>query len=220
MLFILLDNNIMLLIFENEKQLEIPNEYFTNDIVLQGFIHDFPGTGSIPFPIYSLEEAQIYYDYVINGNCKCTMTILKISETLCNDYIKGKIRHELLPYLSVKDIVRNDYQDIVFYLSEEEKLERLEYLWACCEINNIPLLKLLKLTIEDIRSQDNWTLKYASENGHIEVVKYLCKTYGLTIQDIQSDDNKALQLASKNGHLEVVKYFCETLKLTIEDIRS
>src|SRR6056297_3836361 len=121
----------MLLTFENEEQLEIPNEHFTNDIVLQGFIQDFPETESIPFPIYTLEEAQIYYDFVMSGICKCTMTVQKIAETLCNDYIKGKIRHELLPRLSVKDIVRNDYQDIVFYLNKEEKLDRLEYLWEC-----------------------------------------------------------------------------------------
>ena len=173
----------MLLIFENEKQLDIADEYLIRDIVLQGFIHDFPGTGSIPFPIYSLKEAQIYYNYVMNGNCKCTMTIQKIAETLCNDYIKGKIRHELLPHLSVKDIVRNDYQDIVFYLSEEEKLERLEYLWACCEINNIPLLKLLKLTIEDIRSEDNYALKWASHHCHKKMVKYFYETYGVKIDN-------------------------------------
>src|SRR6056297_439706 len=98
------------------------------------------------------------------------MTVLKIAETLCNDYIKGKIRHKLLPHLSVEEIVRNDYQDIVFYLMEEEKLERLEYLNASCKIGNLPILKLLKSTIENIRSGNNWALRSASENGHIEVV--------------------------------------------------
>src|SRR6056297_911017 len=182
----------MYLTFENDEQLEIANKFFTNDIVLQGFIQDFPDTESIPFPIYTLEEAQIYYDYVMNGNCKCTMTIQKIAETLCNDYIKGKIRHELLPHLSVKDIVRNNYQDIVFYFSEEEKLERLEYLCQCCKVGNLPIIRLLKLAIEDIRSEDNWALKLASGYGHIEVVKYLCETYKLRIEDIRSYDNWAL----------------------------
>src|SRR6056297_2773939 len=121
----------MFLIFENGEQLDIANEFLTYDVVLQGFIQDFTGTESIPFPIYSLEEAKIYYDFVMSGICKCTMTIQKIAETLCNDYIKGKIRHQLLPHLSVEDIVRNDYQDIVFYLNKEEKLDRLEYLWEC-----------------------------------------------------------------------------------------
>ena len=83
----------MLLSFENGDQLNIPNQYLTHDIVLQGFIQDFPETRSIPFPIYSLKEAQIYYYYVKNGICKCTLTVQKIAETLCNDYIKGKIRH-------------------------------------------------------------------------------------------------------------------------------
>src|SRR6056297_4056471 len=103
--FILLNNNIMFLIFENDEQLEIADKFLTYDIVLQGFIQDFPDSTSIPFPIYSLEETKIYYDYVMSGICKCTMTVQKIAETLCNDYIKGKIRHELLQSLSENNIV-------------------------------------------------------------------------------------------------------------------
>src|SRR6056297_2728964 len=163
----------MLLTFENDEQLEIADKFFIYDIVLQGFIRDFPGSTSIPFPIYSLEETKIYYDYVMSGICKCTMTVQKIAETLCNDYIKGKIRHELLPHLSVEDIVRNNYQEIIFYLNEEEKLNRLEYLNKCCKIGNLPIIKLLKLTSEDVRSRHNWALVWASGNGHIKVVKYL-----------------------------------------------
>src|SRR6056297_3143255 len=134
------------------------------------------------------------------------MIVQKIAETLCNDNLKGKIRHELLPHLSVEDIVRNDYQDIVFYLMEEEKLERSKYLYTCCEIGHLPILKILKFSSEDVRSDDNYALTCASENGHIEVVKYLCEIYGLTIEDIRSQDNYALRLASCYGHIEVVKY--------------
>src|SRR6056297_2162609 len=210
----------MLLTFENDEQLEIADKFFIYDIVLQGFIRDFPGSKSIPYPIYSLEETKIYNDYVMSGICKCTMTVQKIAETLCNDFIKGKIRHELLPHLSVEDIVRNNYQDIIFYFNEEEKLDRLEYLWVCCEVGNLPILKLLKFTSKDIRSEDNKALIWASDNGHIEVVKYLCETYGLTIEDIRSLDNEALRRASEEGHIEVVKYLYETYLLTFEDIRS
>ena len=205
----------MLLTFENGEQLDIPNEHFIHDVVLQGFIQDFPGTESIPFPIYTLEEAQIYYDDVMNGHRKCTMTVQKIAETLCNDFIKGKIRNELLPHLSVQDIVRNNYQEIIFYLKEEEKLDRLEYLFEGCKVGNLPILKLLKITSEDIRSDDNYALRWASENGHFEVVKYLCETYQLTIEDIRSENNYALRWASLNGYFEVVKYLCETYSLTI-----
>src|SRR6056297_3601456 len=152
----------MLLTFENDEQLEIADKYFTHDVVLQGFIQDFPGSTSIPFPIYSLEETQIYYDYVMSGICKCTMTVQKIAETLCNDYIKGKIRHELLPSLSENNIVRNNYQDIIFYFNKEEKLERSKYLHACCKIGHLQILKILKFTSEDIRSLNNWALIFAS----------------------------------------------------------
>ena len=54
----------------------------------------------------------------------------------------------------------------------------------------------------NVKADNNWTLRYASENGHLEVVKYLVSQEA----DIQANNNWAVQLASRNGHLEVVKY--------------
>ena len=50
---------------------------------------------------------------------------------------------------------------------------------------------------------DNYVIRYASDNGHLEIVKYLSTLPGV---DPSADDNEAIRYASWNGHLEVVKY--------------
>ena len=49
----------------------------------------------------------------------------------------------------------------------------------------------------------NGVLIWASENGHLEVVKYLVEKRGA---DVITNNDGAVQWASENGHLEVVKY--------------
>jgi len=51
----------------------------------------------------------------------------------------------------------------------------------------------------------NSTFRWASSNGHLEVVKFLVEKGA----DIHADDNYAFCWASKNGHLEVVKFLVE-----------
>lgn len=57
----------------------------------------------------------------------------------------------------------------------------------------------------DIHAEDDNALKWASEKGHLDVVKYLVK-HG---SDINAEHNYALVHASQNGHLDVVKYLVE-----------
>jgi hypothetical protein len=66
-------------------------------------------------------------------------------------------------------------------------------------------VKVLKELIEygcDPTAFNNYAIRLAAENGHLEVVKYL---YSIGC-DPTVDDNYAILLAAKNGHLEVVKY--------------
>ena len=46
------------------------------------------------------------------------------------------------------------------------------------------------------------SVRYASYNGHLDVVKYLVSQGA----DIRADNDEAVRWASFNGHLEVVKY--------------
>ena len=60
----------------------------------------------------------------------------------------------------------------------------------------------------NIHGQSDYALRYASENGHLDVVKYLVefKPDGANIH-AQNDD--ALRWASNNDHLDIVKYLVE-----------
>ena len=56
----------------------------------------------------------------------------------------------------------------------------------------------------DPKACDIQAIRWASKNGHLEVVKYLAsKEVGC---DPKANDNMAIRWASENGHLEVVKY--------------
>ena len=59
--------------------------------------------------------------------------------------------------------------------------------------------------IKDVPSAyNNTAIRWASYNGHLEVVKYLMSLPGNI--DPSADNNYAIRWASRNGHLEVVKY--------------
>ena len=57
----------------------------------------------------------------------------------------------------------------------------------------------------DVHTNDEWALKWAVINGHLEVVKYLVENGA----NIHADNELALKWAANNGHLEVVKYLVE-----------
>ena len=60
----------------------------------------------------------------------------------------------------------------------------------------------------DPSADDNYAIKGASQNGHVEVVKLLLEDGRA---DPSANDNYAIRKASKNGHAEVeellFKYF-------------
>jgi hypothetical protein len=76
------------------------------------------------------------------------------------------------------------------------------------------------LSLEDVRSCDNYALRWAASRGHLPVVQYLCETFQLTLEDVRTWNNEALRCAASHGHLRVVRYLCEKFQLTIQDVRS
>lgn len=73
-----------------------------------------------------------------------------------------------------------------------------------CNLKDISTWEYLYKNNADIIA-NNQTVKYASANGYLEVVKYLHENGA----DITAFGNYAVRSASKNGHLEVVKYLHE-----------
>ena len=70
---------------------------------------------------------------------------------------------------------------------------------------HLPVVKYLHENGSDITAFNNYAIRWASLNGHLEVVKYLHENGA----DIQADDNLSIRWASLKGHLEVVKYLHE-----------
>ncbi len=67
---------------------------------------------------------------------------------------------------------------------------------------HLEIVKYLVSLGADIRSDDDYAIRYASCNCHFEVVKYLISIGA----NFRSNDDYAVRHASKNGQLETVKY--------------
>jgi len=66
----------------------------------------------------------------------------------------------------------------------------------------LEVVKYLVKKGADVTARNNCALRWASDKGYLEVVKYLVKKGA----DVTARDNCALRWASNNGYLEVVKY--------------
>lgn len=55
---------------------------------------------------------------------------------------------------------------------------------------------------KDVRAQNDYALRWASGNGHLDLVQFLVSKGA----DVRALDDYALRCASENGHLDVVQY--------------
>ena len=70
---------------------------------------------------------------------------------------------------------------------------------------HLDVVKYLVENSADVKTNNNSAVRLASEYGHLDVVKYLVENGA----DIKANNNYAVRIASKNGHLDVVKYLVE-----------
>lgn len=84
------------------------------------------------------------------------------------------------------------------------------------------LVETFSFTRADIRSRNNYVLKFSCMRGHLELVKWLVESFNLTIDDIyyENQDCTVLQHSCENGHLEVVEWMIDKFSFTIKDVRS
>jgi len=79
---------------------------------------------------------------------------------------------------------------------------------------HLKVVKYLHENGADITANTNFGIRWASRYGHLKVVKYLHENGA----DITASGNFAIRWASRNGHLEVVKYLYENgADITVDD---
>ena len=73
------------------------------------------------------------------------------------------------------------------------------------ENGHLDVVRYLVSQGASVSADNDYAIRWARQNGHLEVVKYLME-HGASIT---ACDNYAIKLASENGHLEVVKWLVE-----------
>ena len=69
----------------------------------------------------------------------------------------------------------------------------------------LDILKYLVSKGLDIRSRDDWAIRWASTNGHLHIVRYLVTLNA----DVTIKNNWCIRLASMNGYYDLVVYLVE-----------
>jgi len=73
------------------------------------------------------------------------------------------------------------------------------------DLRELSTWKLLISLGADIHEENDYALRFAALNGHLEVVKYLVQLGA----NIHADNDYALRWSALNGHLEVLKYLVQ-----------
>ena len=162
----------------------------------------------------------------------------KKANKICNDQTFWMNR-VFLKYPDVpEDVLRKNKKDRTwseYYIKDLRKINRRNAQKYLRDGSDIERLDHVIISIKnggDIHERDDFALRLASQNDHIEVVKYLvglganihagdgealrnASYYGQTEvvkylvdhgANIHADDDSALRNASSNGHLDIVKY--------------
>jgi ankyrin repeat protein len=69
----------------------------------------------------------------------------------------------------------------------------------------------------DSSADNNFAIRWASRNGHLDVVKELMKDKRV---DPSADNNFAIRWASRNGHLDVVKELMKDKRVNSSNINN
>jgi len=115
--------------------------------------------------------------------------------TNCGDENRTIVRYKKLCYIGNFTGIK---EQAIEYISNKYKAEVKDD----CIIEIEKLYNRVTIADSDVTAANNYAIKWASQNGHLEVVKYLVKKGA----DITANINYPLRWASKNGHLKVVKY--------------
>jgi ankyrin repeat protein len=119
---------------------------------------------------------------------------------------KNDIAYKKFINLGMNISINSSYTVYKYYMDNRYKLTSIyNILYKASQNGNLEVVRYLVENSADVHHCDGWALRRASENGHLEVVKYLVKCGA----DIHVNNDIALRLASQKGHLKVVKYLVE-----------
>lgn len=112
----------------------------------------------------------------------------------------------------IRGAVSSGHLDVVKYLFENGAKLDDSLLITASENGYLELVKYISKISNFNYSFDN-PIYNASREGHLEVVKYLYEN------DVKGDLERAIQVACKNGHLEIVKYLYQK-GVVLKDLSS
>jgi len=94
------------------------------------------------------------------------------------------------------------------YLKAYPRREPESFGWACAKGFTLVarwLTERYSLTAASLRADNNWALRRASFNGHLETVEWLFRKFDITYADANTDKCWAFRWACANGHLKVAQ---------------
>jgi len=106
--------------------------------------------------------------------------------------------------ISYYDALRQgNLEEIKLYYEKEKNIN--DILKRGAYYGHLELVKYAVQNGANIRIDNDYPLKWSSENGHLDTVKYLVENGA----DVNADNSEALWRASSNGHMEIVKFLVE-----------
>jgi len=87
-----------------------------------------------------------------------------------------------------------------------------------CKNGHIHTVRLLSrfLTVDDMRTENNFAFCCACFRGHFKIVEFLSRF--LTVDDMRSENNAAFRWACYYGHIAIVEFLSRFL--TVDDMRA
>lgn len=81
-------------------------------------------------------------------------------------------------------------------------------------IRSVQLLaRAANFSTQEIRFEDNCSLRWAAEAGHLNVVKWLCESFDITVSDVTSHQCFALATSISNGYLDVADFLVKRFNI-------
>lgn len=128
--------------------------------------------------------------------------------------------------INLQYIVNNDSLDTLKILYELGLLNMGKIMSKACGNNSIKVCKWVhSIDPNLLRTGNDCPMRWASENGYFDIVKWLYKKSNKTI-DVAARNNYAFRNACKNGHIEIAQWIYKkldgihTIDLSFEDYQA